>query len=58
MLGLELFDFYKDAIRTVYFAHANSFAVFVSWFSITAPLTILFIKYEDFLVAFTLGFGI
>lgn len=56
-LGLELFDMYKDTIRTIYFAHTNRYAVFVLYFSLTGPFTMIYLEYEEVTLTFVLALG-
>jgi len=53
-----MFDLYKDLIRTIYFAHANIVITFISWFSLTASFTLLYIYFDSILAAFLYGFGL
>ena len=47
ILSLELLDYYKDIYRTVGYSHANTPVVFTLYFTLTAPMSLLYIYYGD-----------
>ena len=43
LFGIEMLDLYKDFNYALFFPHANRWVVFLLWWSLTMPITLLFI---------------